>query len=89
MERLHRTHREEGLDDEAVSDSYRAVGALAGWSDYYNRRRPHSALGYLRPVDSYRGDPEARCAERQQKLAQAVEDRKAYWKAHSDVKERG
>ncbi len=89
VERLHRTHREEGLDDEAVSDYYRAVGALAGWSDYYNHMRPHSALGYLRPVDYYRGDPEARRAERQQKLVQAVEDRKAYWKAHSDGKERG
>lgn len=89
VERLHRTHREEGLDDEALADYYRALGALVGWSDYYNHQRPHSALRYLRPVDYYRGDPEARLAERRQKLAQAVEARGTYWKEHSDVKERG
>lgn len=89
VERLHRTHREEGLHDESLADYYHALDAMAGWSDFYNHQRPHSALGYLRPVDYYRGDPATRRAERQQKLAQAVEARKAYWKEHSDVKERG
>jgi transposase InsO family protein len=82
VERLHRTHREEGLDDEALADYYRALGAMAGWSDYYNHARPHSALGYLWPVDYYRGDPAARLTERQQKLVQAVEARKAYWEEY-------
>ncbi len=89
VERLHRTHREEGLDGEALTDYYRALGTMAGWGDYYNHRRPHSALHYLRPVDYYRGDPEARLAGRQRKLVQAVEARKAYWQEHWDVKERG
>lgn len=89
VERLHRTHRKEGLDDAALADYYRALGTMAGWSDFYNHARPHSALRYLRPVDYYRGDPEARLAERRQKLALAVETRKAYWQEHSDVKERG
>lgn len=79
IERLHRTHREEGLDEEALSDYYRALAAMAGWSRFYNHERPHSALKYLCPVDYYRGDPEARLAERQRKLIQAVEARKAYW----------
>lgn len=53
------------------------------------RAGPHSVLHYMRSVDYYRGDPAARLAERQQKLAQVVETRNAYWKAHSDVEEPG
>jgi putative transposase len=79
VERLHRTHREEGLDAEALSDYYRALEAMTRWSHYYNHERPHSALKYLCPIDYYRGDPEARLAERQRKLAEAVEARKDYW----------
>lgn len=79
VERLHRTHREEGLDEEALSDYYRALEAMTSWSRYYNHERPHSALKYLCPIDYYRGDPAARLAERQRKLTQAVEARKAYW----------
>ena len=79
VERLHRTHREEGLTEEVLTDYYRAVDAMTGWSRYYNYERPHSALKYLCPIDYYRGDPEARLAERQQKLAGAVKARKAYW----------
>jgi transposase InsO family protein len=79
LERLHRTHREEGLSEEDLSVYYKALDAMAGWSDYYNYQRPHSALKYLRPIDYYRGDPEARLAERERKLAQATEARKAYW----------
>jgi len=79
LERLHRTHREEGLNEEALSDYYRAVEAMTSWSHYYNQERPHSALKYLCPIDYYRGDPEARLADRERKLVQAVEARKAYW----------
>lgn len=79
LERLHRTHREEGLTEEALSAYHQALEAMARWGDYYNNQRPHWALKYLCPVDYYRGHPEARLAERQQKLVQAVETRKAYW----------
>lgn len=37
--------------------------------DWYNRERLHSAVGYLRPVDYYRGDPAAMHEERRRKLA--------------------
>jgi transposase InsO family protein len=79
LERLHRSHREEGLDDEALSAYYRALDAMTEWAAYYNYQRPHSALRYLRPIDYYRGDPEARLAEREDKLVAAVAARQAYW----------
>lgn len=79
LERLHRTHREEGLVDEELVDYAQAIAALTRWQGYYNCRRPHSALKYLRPIDYYRGDPLARLAERQHKLAQGLTARQAYW----------
>ena len=89
VERLHRTQREEGLTEDDLTSYYRALDGMTRWSHYYNYRRSHSALKYLRPVDYYRGDPAARLAEREQKLVQALEARQSYWKAHSDVKEQG
>jgi putative transposase len=87
LERLHRTHREEGLVGEALDDYYRALEAMSAWSEYYNHQRPHSALKYLCPVDYYRGDPEARLAEREHKLAQALVTRALYWETYASVKE--
>jgi transposase InsO family protein len=81
LERLHRTHREEGLSLEELTSYQQALGVMARWAEYYNYRRPHSALRYLCPADYYRGDPEARLAERQEKLAQAAAARAAYWEA--------
>ena len=87
LERLHRTHREEGLHAELLTDYHQAVELMKEWGDYYNHKRPHSALKYLRPVDYYRGDPAARLAERETKLAQALEARKQYWEVYATVKE--
>lgn len=86
LERLHRTHREEGLAEE-LSDYYQALQAMTEWQQYYNHKRPHSALKYLRPIDYYRGDPNARLAERNRKLDQAFEARRMYWQAYANVKE--
>jgi len=44
------------------SPVFRSAGMFA------SPRRPHSALRSLRPIDYYCGDPEARVAERRQKL---------------------
>jgi transposase InsO family protein len=79
LERLHRTHREEGLTEEALEAYHQALEAMTNCSDYYNYRRPHTALKYLCPADYYRGDPQARLSEREEKLVQAVQARKAYW----------
>ena len=88
LERLHRTHREEVLSEELLVDYYQALETMTSWGRYYNHERPHSALHYLCPMDYYRGDPKARLAEREEKLARAVEVRRAYWQTYADVKER-
>ena len=89
LERLHRTHREEGLIDEEFTDYGKAVAALTRWHEYYNHRRPHSALRYLRPVDYYRGDAEARLAERRQKLQEGLLARQSYWKDKANLEAAG
>jgi len=87
VERLHRTHRAEGLLTADLSDYYHALEAMANWGQYYNQARPHAALRYLCPIDYYRGDPAARLAERQEKLAQAAQSRTSYWQDYPNVKE--
>jgi putative transposase len=70
IERAYRTLRE-ALDGEELRDLLEAEKVLSRIVRWYNGARLHSALGYLRPVDYYRGDPSARQAERRTKLAQA------------------
>ena len=67
-----------------LSDNYQALDVMTEWSKFYNCQRPHSALKYLRPVDYYRGNPDARLAEREQKMAQATEVRQAHWAKDAD-----
>lgn len=80
VERLHRTHREEASLD-ADAGYHAALEQFARWAQYYNHERPHSALRCLCPIDYYRGDPEARLAERRRKLTDAQAARAAYWGA--------
>jgi putative transposase len=70
IERSFRTLRE-ALEGEELRNLLEAEKVLARLVRWYNEARLHSALGYLRPVDYYRGNPEQRKAERRQKLAQA------------------
>ena len=39
--------------------------------DWYNHQRLHSPLGYLRPIEYYRGDPDALKEIRRRKMAAA------------------
>lgn len=70
MERSNRTLRE-ALDGEELTDLLQAQDVIARIIAWYNTERLHSALGYLRPIDYYRGDPAAMHDERRRKLAEA------------------
>jgi len=75
IERYHRTIGER-IDTEALRDFTHAKAEIASVIAAYNNTRLHSALSFLRPVDYYRGDPEALLAERRRKLQTARELRK-------------
>ena len=70
MERANRTF-DEALEAEELTDYLQAVKVIAKTIRWYNERRLHSALGFLRPVDYYRGSPEELYAQRRQKLVAA------------------
>jgi putative transposase len=75
IERAHRTFGE-ALDGEELTDFLQAEKAIGKMIRWYNEERLHSALGFLRPVDYYRGAPEALREERRRKMAQARHRRK-------------
>ena len=75
MERAYRTLRE-ALDGHELSDRQQAERVLTAVIRWYNEERLHRALGYLRPVDYYRGDPAALIEARRHKLAAARHHRK-------------
>ena len=70
MERANRTFAE-ALEEENLTDFLQAVKAIARMIRWYNEQRLHSALGFLRPVDYYRGRPEELYAKRREKLVAA------------------
>lgn len=70
MERSNRTVRE-ALEEEELTSRYQAEEAIGRIIRWYNEERLHSALGYLRPIDYYRGDPATLHAARKHKLTTA------------------
>ena len=70
MERSNRTVREH-LEGEELANLVQAQAVFRRIIRRYNEERLHSALGYLRPVDYYRGNPAEKYEERRRKLAQA------------------
>lgn len=70
MERANRTIGE-ALEEEELTDFLQGVKAIGRVIRWYNERRLHSSLGFLRPVDYYRGDPEELYSERRRKLSEA------------------
>ena len=70
VERSNRTLRE-ALEETEFANRQQAEEALEKIIRWFNRERLHRALGYLRPVDYYRGQPDELHEARRQKLAQA------------------
>lgn len=75
MERANRTVREalEEVEPKNRLEAERELGRIIEW---YNTERLHSALGFLRPVDYYRGKPTELHEARRRKLSQARHRRK-------------
>jgi len=74
LERFHRSTRE-ALSEVELRNLGRAREIIGGWVDHYNGARLHASLQYLPPAEYYSGDPAARFAERQSKLAEARQRR--------------
>ena len=75
VERAQRTLGE-ALEGKPLTDYLQARDEVAATVRWYNEERLHSALGFLRPIDYYRGDPEELHAVRRRKLAQARHHRR-------------
>jgi len=75
VERVNRTIRE-ALEGEELTDLLQARDVLARLVGWYNQERLHSALGFLRPVDYYRGEPAVLHEARRIKLRAARHRRK-------------
>lgn len=86
--RLHCTHREGELTEEALEAFHQVLEAMTSWSDYYNHRRLHTALKYLCPADYYNGDPQTRLAERKRKLMVTIQSGKLIGWGYAAIKKR-
>jgi transposase InsO family protein len=75
IERAQRTIGE-ALEEEDLATYHQAVRAIDKVIAWYNEERLHSALGFLRPIDYYRGHPAALHEARRRKMAQARHRRK-------------
>jgi transposase InsO family protein len=70
VERSNRTLRE-ALEEVPLIGRQQAEEAIAKIIRWYNEERLHSALGYLRPIEYYRGQPAVLHEARRSKLQQA------------------
>ena len=70
VERLHRSVRD-GLSDKELRDLSHARQIIGEWVVYYNKKRLHAGIMYLRPEDYHVGRQEFLLQERREKLHQA------------------
>jgi hypothetical protein len=77
IERWHRTIKGDCIRTQTPLTLEDARRIVAGYVDYYNHVRLHSAIGHITPKDKLEGKEKAIFAERDRKLEQARERRKA------------
>jgi putative transposase len=77
IERFHRTLKGDCIRTETPLSLEDAQRIVARYVEYYNTVRLHSAIGYVTPKDKLEGREKAIFAERDRKLAEARERRKA------------
>jgi putative transposase len=77
IERFHRTIKGDCIRTETPLTLEDAQRIVARYVAYYNEVRLHSAIGYIAPKDKLEGREKAIYAERDRKLAEARERRKA------------
>jgi len=70
IERIQRTLGER-IEEYELEHDTQAREVVRGIIRWYNEERLHSAIGFLRPMDRYRGEPEKILAERRRKLLEA------------------
>jgi transposase InsO family protein len=77
IERFHRTIKGDCIRTETPLGLEEAQRIVARYVEHYNTVRLHSALGYITPKDKLEGRGSVIFAERDRKLEQARERRKA------------
>jgi putative transposase len=77
IERWHRTLKGDCIRTETPLSLEDAQRIVARYVEHYNNVRLHSAIGYITPKDKLEGREKAIFAERDRKLAEARERRKA------------
>lgn len=79
LERFHQTIGEECLKPKSMLSIDDARDTISVYIEYYNKRRLHSSLYYLKPEDFLEGRVELRKKEREEKIQAAIVRRTAYW----------
>jgi transposase InsO family protein len=77
IERWHRTLKDDCIRPQTPLSLQDAQRTVARWVEHYNTVRLHSAIGYVTPKDKLEGREQIIWAERDRKLEQARERRKA------------
>lgn len=76
IERWHQSLKRECIRPRSPLSLDDARGIVAGFVDYYNSERLHSAIGFIAPKDKLKGNEKRIFSERDRKLEQAREKRK-------------
>ena len=77
IERWHQSLKKECVRPKCPLSLEEARSVVAEYVEYYNTRRLHSAISYITPKDKLNGKEKKIFAERDRKLQEAREKRKA------------